>query len=118
MSIRSNVDARALNERVRFIRKTVDQDANGFPTQTETDLGTVWAKVDGLKASERYVAAGERAVGAVTIWVRSEVVTRLALTAADIVEWKGQRYDIEDIPDQQLRGRLIAIFAKRGLNEG
>lgn len=32
--------------------------------------------------------------------------------------WNGQNYDISDIPNQQLRGRFIALFVRTGLNKG
>lgn len=122
MSIRSNVDRAALNERVAFARTTVGQDANGFPVNTTTNLGEFWAKVDGTKAGERFqdpdVASGVRTVSSYTIWIRSEVFVRLALTTADKVNWKGQAMDILDIPNQQLRGRLIAVVCRAGLNNG
>lgn len=126
MSIRSNVDRAALNERVAFTRTTVGQDANGFPTNTTANLGEFWAKVDGTKAGERFqdpdVASGVRTVSSYTIWIRSEVFVGLGLTTADKLTWKKKGGDIQmdilDIPDQQMRGRLIAVICRAGLNNG
>lgn len=126
MSIRSNVDRAALNERVQFMRTTVAQDANGFPTETTTSLGTFWAKVDGTKAGERFqdpdVASGVRTVSSYSVWIRSDVFVRIGLTTADKAVWKKASGDVPmdvlDIPDQQLRGRLIAVVCRTGLNNG
>lgn len=118
MSIRSNVDAHRLNERIEFQRIVTGQDGNGFPVETRTSLGTFWCAMDATKANERFVAAGERSVGAMTCWIRSDVQQRLSLTAGDVAIWKGKAYDIQDVPDQQLRGRLIAVFMQTGLNNG
>jgi len=122
MSIRSNVDRAALNERVAFSRATVTQNQYGDPVTTWATLGTVWAKVDGTKAGERFqdpeLAAGVQTVSSYTVWIRSDVFDRLALTPADKLTWHGRVMDILDIPDQQLRGRLIAVICRQGLSNG
>ena len=118
MSIRSNVDRADLNERIEFQRSTVGQDANGFPTGGWSSLGTVWCSLDATKASERYVADAQRSVGAMTAWIRSDVHARLRLTSADRAVWRGKTFDIIDVPDQQLRGRMTAVFLQSGLSDG
>lgn len=118
MAIRSNVDSAGLDQRVEFQRKSAGQDADGFPTGGWRSLGTVWCRMDAVKAGERFVADAERAVGAMTCWIRSDVQDRLKLTTADRAVWKGKVFDILDIPDQQLRGRLAAVFMQAGLSDG
>lgn len=122
MSIRANVDRAALNERVTFTRSSVTQNAQGDPVSTDATLGTVWARVDGMKAGERFqdpeLASGVQTVSSYTVWIRSDVFDRLALTTADRATWKGRVMDILDIPDQQLRGRLIAVVCREGLIGG
>lgn len=126
MSIRSNVDRAGLDQRVAFLRVTPGQDAGGFPTGSQRSLGEVWARVDGMKAGDRYqdpdVASGVRTVSSMTVWIRADVFTRLGLTTADKAVWKKASgdvaLDILDIPDQQLRGRLIAVICRAGLNNG
>lgn len=118
MSVRANVDRSSLNERIEFQRKAAGQDADGFPTGGWSSLGTVWCSMDATKANERFVADGTRSVGAMTCWIRSDVFVRLKLTAGDRAIWKGKTYDIQDVPDQQLRARLIAVFLETGLNLG
>lgn len=122
MSIRSNVDRAGLDQRVRFERNSAGQDANGFPTGTWSSLGEVWARVDATKASEVFVADAMRSVGAMTLWIRAEVQSRLRLTSADRAVWKRPGGDVTlnilDVLDQQLRGRMVAVIAQSGLNLG
>lgn len=122
MSIRANVDRAEFNARVTFSRETVTQNSDGDPVSAWASLGTVWARVDGTKAGERFqdpeVASGVHTVSSYTVWVRSEVFDRLGLTTKDRVTWKGKVMDILDIPDQQKIGRKIAIICRAGLNNG
>jgi head-tail adaptor len=124
MSIRSNVDAREFDQRVAFERRVETATGTGGTTVTWTRLGgsptaTYWAKVDGAKASgEPYIADGIRSPADYTFWIRADVFTRLGLVLTDRIVWKGENFDISDMPDQQLRGRKIALIAQRGLNDG
>lgn len=123
MSIRSNVDARALDQRIAFERRTVTQDETGGEVVAWVLLGSsptaqYWASVDGAKANEPYVGDGIRSVADYTFWVRADVFARLALVLTDRIVWKGRPFNILTMPDQQLRGRLIAISANTGLNDG
>lgn len=118
MSIRSNVDRGALNERIALHRKTVTQGVEGEVSETWAELGQVWAKVDAAKAGERFKDATIVAVGAYTVWIRAEVYRQYGLVPNDRVEWRGRFLDIKAIPDQQLRGRLVALFCDEGLNHG
>lgn len=124
MSIRSNVDRTALNERIRIERRVVAQNpSTGFPSTTWSLVLTCWAKVDGVKASDRrqepYVAGAEQQSSNDTFWVRSDIPIRAGLTETGFrIVWKGDNYDILDIPSQQLRGRLTPIIARAGLNDG
>lgn len=120
--IRAHVDARRFDQRVRFERLTEGQDAGGDMNPTWTPLITCWASVDGQKAGERFVEGGERSIGAYTVWIRADVHERVSLRVKDRAVWLRSGgsvvLDIEDIPDQQRRGRLIAVFARRGLTAG
>ena len=51
-------------------------------------------------------------------WIRSDVFTRLGLVLTDRIVWQGKIFDIVDIPDQQLRGNLIAVFCRYGASDG
>lgn len=112
MSIRSNVDRAALNERVTLRRRAVMQDeVTGAVSELWATLGVVWAKVDGAKASrgEPTMADARQTFSDYTVWVRADVVKRFSLVPADQVVWRDRVFDIKDIPDQQLRGRLAAL---------
>jgi len=123
MSIRANVDRTRLNERIIWQRKTETQDGTtGRFSTTWTTLIKSWAAVDGEKASNRYsephLSAGELSVFEYTIWVRSDIVIRYGLRKADRGLWRGRIFDIKDIPDQQLRSRLMCLICRAGENEG
>lgn len=119
MSIRSNVDARRLDQRITFQSKAELQDPNsGYVTVSWVDTVTAWAALDALKASERIEAAKVNQVNAYTAWVRSDIISRYSINTNMRVVWKGQPYDIQDIPDNQLRGRLTAVFLIGGLSQG
>jgi head-tail adaptor len=122
MSIRASTSAQRLNDRVRFERAVLDD--NGDITSWRL-LGECAAAVDGAKAvgAERVVADGTRSVGGYTVWVRSEIVQRWALTVADRAVWLRRRnglvyLDVKDAPDQGLRGRLIGLVCEAGVNRG
>ena len=119
MSIRSNVDARRFDQRITLQRKTETQDSTGDPVVTWSDLITCWAAVDGEKAGgERYINNGIRSVSDYTIWIRADIKQRYGVNLTDRVVWNGAPYNISDMPDQQLRGRLIALIVNVGLNNG
>ena len=123
MSIRANVDAREFDQKIIFERRVSTPTGTGGETVTWQRLGgdtaTYWARVDGAKASaEPYIADGIRSPADYTFWIRADVYKRLGLVLTDRIRWNGQPYDIKDMPDQQLRGRKIALVAQRGLNDG
>jgi SPP1 family predicted phage head-tail adaptor len=123
MSIRSNVDARGLNERVTLQRRSVSQDpTTGDPTTTWSDLITCWARVDGVKASDRWkephLADATQGVTDLTIWVRADIVQRFSVVESDRVIWGARVLDVVDVLDQQLRGRLTALVCRLGLSNG
>lgn len=126
MSIRASVNARALDERVRFERNYATRTGTGAqgtadwrPVITSGD-GCCWARVDGAKVSspEPLGDGGIRTPRNYTVWIRADVFTRYAITPLDRIVWKGRIMNIADIPDQGLRGRLIGITATAGLNKG
>lgn len=117
MSIRAYVSAQRLDEVVTVKRAT--RDGNGDVTSWATVVCTR-AAVDGAKASgaERFVADGVRSVSGYTVWMRADVVERFSIAVDDRIEWKSRYLDIKDIPDQGLRGRMLALFCEAGINKG
>jgi head-tail adaptor len=117
MSIRANVDARRMDQRIAIQRKTSVSDGAGGFTVTWSNLASnVHAAVDGAKATPSEPNyGGIRSVSDYTVWIRADVFERLSLTTVDRVVWNGQNFDIVDMPNQQLRGRLIALIVRAGL---
>lgn len=121
MSIRGYTDARAFDQRVTFERKSRVDEADGSVTEIWSPLHkSCWARVDGAKATspEPMIDDGIHTPRDYLIWIRSEVFADLQLTPLDRVRWGTQILDIRDIPDQQRRGRIIAVIARAGLNQG
>jgi head-tail adaptor len=79
-----------------------------------------FARVDGAKASgpEPVIADGTRSVRDYVFWVQADLIGRHCITVVDRLRWKGRVFDIADIPDQQLRGRLMTVIARTGANAG
>jgi SPP1 family predicted phage head-tail adaptor len=119
MSIRANVDARRLDQRVTIQRRTLTKGATGENAETFPDLVECWAAVDGAKANaEPNLTDGIKSQADYTVWVRSDIVKRFSVTVMDRIQWKSKVFNIKDMPDQQLRGRLIALICNTGLNAG
>lgn len=127
MSIRANVDARRLDQQVRFERKLVAQNpSTGDLTMTWTRIGPkrCWCAVDAVKATDRWrepeIAGGQRTVSDFTVWVRADVIDQFQITDADRIYWLGgkQYLDIKDVMHQQRRGRLTPLTVQAGLNDG
>lgn len=122
MSVRSSVDAAALNERITFQRRVITQDSQGRKQESFQTLATVWARVDGARVAEsRREPAKDglvRSIGDYQIWIRSDIQMRLSISRADRIVWRGRILDIQDIPDQQLRGNLTGLLCREGANNG
>ena len=120
MSIRAKLQAQSLDQRVQFQRVTKMRSASGGQAETWAPIITVWARVDGAKASgpEPVGDGGIRTLRDYTVWIRADVMTRYVLTPLDRVNWKGRLMNIRDIPDQGLRGQLIPVICVAGLNAG
>jgi head-tail adaptor len=125
MSLRAAVTASRLNDRVRPERNHPTRSATGAQIDDWRPLiasgdQKCWAAVDGAKASspEPLADGGIRTPRDYTVWIRADIYTRYAITPLDRIVWKGRILNIADIPDQGLRGRLIAIIARAGMNQG
>lgn len=118
MSIRASTSAQRLTERMTF-RRPVLNDA-GDIIDWALIVRDMRVGVDGAKANgpERTVVDGTRSVAGYTVWARAEEVERFALDVTCRGEWKGKLFDIKDIPDQGLQGRLLALFCEVGVNQG
>ena len=117
MSVRANVDAREFDQRVTFERDYGTQDASGDVPPNWRTLVTCWARVDGAKAGEANIDGLKSRTG-YTVWVRSDIVTRLGVTQKDRIRWGTRLLNILDLPDQQLRGRKMPVMCDSGVNAG
>lgn len=127
MSIRANVDAQALTERVRVERKAETRSPSGAVLFTWARIVECWARVDGAKVGtpEPFVEGATQTQRNYIVWVRADIVTRFSVTPVDRVVWLPTRkgaptriFDIVDIPDQGLRGRLMGMIVRAGINKG
>lgn len=124
MSIRSNVDGRRLDQRVTFQRSVAAQDDEGgfLPADWIDLVAKCPAAVDAtplaVARAEPNFTDGIRSLSEYTIWIRADVKQRFGIGLLDRVMWQGQPYNIADIPDQQLRGRLVALIVSTGKNAG
>jgi head-tail adaptor len=126
VSIRARVNPRTLDQRVRFERLAEPtRSASGEPLADWRHLCTCWAKVDGGKASgpEPYIGDQTLSPRDYVVWIRAEVFTQFRIRVADRLLWQRQGGDdvvlnVSDIPDQGLRGRLIAVFCADGRTQG
>lgn len=118
MSIRSNVDARGFDQRIELQRRTAVDDPQGGSVITWVKITDCWAKVDGAPASEAAKSDTTLSLSAYTFWVRADIVKRFNLVMTDRILWGGLPYNIADMPNQQLRGRLAALIARTGANDG
>lgn len=119
MSIRSFQDARRLDQRITIQRRVAAQGSTGAMSHTWSDVVTTWAAVDGEKAGgERYVQNGVRSVSDYTFWIRADIKSRFSIDTTHRIVWDGRYFDIADMPDQQLRGRFLAIIGRAGVNVG
>lgn len=120
MSVRARFNARKLDQWVRFDRKVETKATNGDIAVSWAPKVSCWAAIDGAKAfgAEPYVTDGIRSVSDLTVWIRADIFTCNRLVLTDRMFWQGQPYDIKDIPNQQLRGRFIALFVTAGVNLG
>jgi SPP1 family predicted phage head-tail adaptor len=120
MSLRGHIDPRQFDQRVTFDRLYQTRSATGAMVPDWVPLVTCWAKVDGAKATsaEPRIADQTLTVRDYIVWVRAEVHTQFTLSPLDRVRWKAHTFNISDIPDQGLRGRVIGVVCRAGKNEG
>lgn len=114
MSILSRINARSLDQKVTFQTKTTTKSPTGAPVVVWNNYGTVSARVDAIKAAERYLAQQEVTGNEYTIWIRWRGDLNTNMRAL----WNGQPLDLTGIPNNQKRGRYMSVFATAGINQG
>lgn len=119
MSIQAHIDPRELDQLVTFQRDVATRSATGDKKPNWSTLASnVRAKVDGARGRE--FAAGGATVGQAgyTVWVYADIVTRFSIRPKDRIVWDGIALNITDVPNQQLRGRFMAVICSAGVNAG
>lgn len=119
MSIRANVDARRLDQEIRLERKVETRDDIGGVVESWIALITTRAAVDSVKVSAERPGSDGIVVGLqLTFWIRSDVVRRFDLSPINRIRWNDKVFNIDAVVDNQLGGRLSALYATTGLNRG
>lgn len=116
--MRSNVDAREFDQRIRFEAQANERSSSGAVIPSWSEVVTCWGRVDAVMARERMAAAELHQVDAYTIWVRADVISRNAIDTSMRAVWRGKPYDIVSISDNTDRGRKTAVFVQGGLSNG
>jgi head-tail adaptor len=119
MSIRSNVDARRLDQEIRLERKVESRDSIGDVIVAWVPLITTRAAVDSVKVSAERPGQDGIVLGLqMTFWIRSDVVQRFSISPVNRIRWGEKIFNIDAVVDNQLGGRLAALYATTGLNRG
>lgn len=124
MSVRSRFKAQTLDDTITLQRQVAVNTGTGGRAAAWSPLVSCRARVDGAKANspEPVLGDGVRTKRGYTVWVRSDVVTRFRITPKDRVVWRTngieRTMNILDIPDQGLRGRMMALLCEAGLVSG
>jgi head-tail adaptor len=119
MSIRSNTDARRLDQRIEVQRKVETRDAIGDVIPSWVYLITTPAAVDSTKVSQERPGQDGIVLGQqLTFTIRADVRERFGIGARHRILWREQIYNIEAVVDNQLGGRLSTLYATTGLNRG
>jgi head-tail adaptor len=120
MSIRAKLRAQSLDDLVSIERNAPTSTGRGGLTPNwYTVVRNVAARVDGAKASgpEQVADGGIRTLRDYTVWIRADVYKRFSITPLDRVNWHGRLMSIRDVPDQGLRGQVIAVICSAGLSK-
>lgn len=119
MSIRSNTDARRLDQEIRIDRKVETRDSIGDVIVTWRRLIVTRAAVDSKKVSAERPGFDGIVLGQQLVFtVRADVVQRFAIVATDRITWNSKTFNVEAIVDNQLGGRLCELYATTGINLG
>ena len=102
-----------LRHRLTLQSKTTTQDAYGAAVVSWADQGEVWGAIEPITGKE-YFAQDQ---------VQSEVRVRIVLryTSGLDTTWRvkhsGLYYDIVDVIDHDLQGRMMTLMARQGVSE-
>ena len=90
------VNAGELNKRIKIVRLTHAEDADGYTTATETVLREPWAKFSRASLAEKT----ERGADAEDVTARFLIRwSATAISRKDLVRYNGEEYEIQSVND-------------------
>ena len=102
------MEAGKLRHLVTLQRKTGAVDTWGEPTDTWTDLASVWASIQPMAGREAFTGLELQALDMVRIGIRYTS----GLVPTDRVNWNGRLYDILAIHNKDERNRAMELVVK------
>jgi head-tail adaptor len=107
---------------VRVERKTLVRAANGDVTNTWATVTTLWASIDSEPVLERHKEPlyddQQKIIKNFEMWFRADALERFEVTANDRFVWRDMYIDIQDIHDNQNKGRFTRVTVRTGANLG
>lgn len=104
------IDPGVLDRQIAIMSRSPVQDATGQPVYSESILATVWAQRMEQRLSEVFAAGADRPAGRV-VW---RIRWRDDVTSAMIVEYGGERWEIEAVQEYGRREGLDLICSRVG----
>ena len=94
--------------RIRILEYTIELDELLQEIETETEVGYFWADIRTLKGEEIQTAGIELQKNTFRFIMRYNP----EITSKMIIEYQGQRYDIDEIVNDNLRNRTLTIIGR------
>lgn len=102
------MNAGSLRHRVTIQQRAATQDGFGEPSDTWTDIATVWANVQPLRGEERFTAQQMQAAIDHKVTMRY----RAPLSAQNRLMFGARILDIESVVNIDERNRTLEVFCK------
>lgn len=108
MKTRSRIRAGQLNQLISIRNPVRVEVEGGGYTDTPTEVGTAWAKVEPLQGNQQaaYMQAGMSAPHRFTIWYRNDI----AITGATQIVWNSRTFDVTSVADTDARHVELVIL--------
>ena len=98
--------------RIRILEFTIDVDELLQEIEVEKELGYFWADIRTLKGEDIQTAGTDFQKNTLRFIMRYNP----AITSNMIIEYQGQRYDIDEIVNDNLRNRTLTIIGRTKLS--
>lgn len=100
--------------RIRILEFTIEQDELLQDIETEKELGYFWADIRTLKGEDIQTAGTEFQKNTFRFIMRYNP----EITSKMIIEYQGERYDIDEIVNDNMRNRTLTIIGRTKLGVG